>query len=150
MIPVMEKIRADYRPQVSFLPISKFEAQYREGGVNRYCRYMDRDLVKQSFQYTAGPKEAADWLASLDTRYVVPYATFTLSRWDTPQPSLDFYRVLRARGLQRRFYPLRPLDSLKASEVNGQEWVGRRQALLAWLWIGRSVRDLRRRLRGAA
>jgi len=146
MIPVMEKIRADYRPQVSFLPISKFEAQYRDGGVNRYCRYMDRDLVKQSFQYTAGPKEAADWLASLDTRYVVPYATFTLSRWDTPQPSLDFYRVLRARGLQRRFYPLRPLDSLKASEVNGRERVGRRQALLAWLRIGRSVRDLRRRL----
>jgi L-ascorbate metabolism protein UlaG (beta-lactamase superfamily) len=146
MIPVMEKIRADYQPQVSFLPISKFEAQYREGGVNRFCRYMDRELVKQSFQYTAGPEEAADWLASLDTRYVVPYATFTLSRWDTPRPSLDFYRVLRARGLQRRLYPLRPLDSLEAAEVNSGMSVGRRQALLAWLRLGRSLRDLRKRL----
>jgi hypothetical protein len=111
---------------------------------------MDRDLIKQSFQYTAGPKEAADWLASLDTRYVVPYATFTLGRWDTPQPSLDFYRVLRARGLQGRFYPLRTLDSIEASEVNGRGRVGRRQALLAWLRIGRSLRDLRRRFRAAA
>jgi hypothetical protein len=111
---------------------------------------MDRDLVKQSFQYTAGPDEAADWLASLDTRYVVPYATFTFSRWDTPKPSLDFYRVLRGRGLQSRFYPLRPLDSLEASEVSGGASVARRQALLAWLRLGRSLRDLRKRLRAAA
>jgi len=150
MIPVMEKIRADYHPQVSFLPISKFEAHYREGGVNRYCRYMDRDLVKQSFQYTAGPDEAADWLAALDTRYVVPYATFTFSRWDTPKPSLDFYRVLCGRGLQRRFYPLRPLDSIEASELKGGASVARRQALLGWLRLGRSLRDLRKRLRATA
>jgi L-ascorbate metabolism protein UlaG (beta-lactamase superfamily) len=150
MIPVMEKIRADYRPQVSFLPISKFETQYRDGGVNKFCRYMDRELVKQSFQYTAGPKEAADWLASLDSRYAVPYATFTLSRWGTPQASLDFYRTLRARGLESRFYPLRPLDSLEASELNGGGWTAvRRQALVAWLRLGRSLRDLRKRLRAA-
>ena len=150
MMPVMEKIRADYRPQVSFLPISKFEAQYRYGGANGFCHYLDRERVKQSFQYTAGPKEAVDWLAALDTRYVVPYATFTLSRWDTPQASLDFYRMLRARGLDSRFYPLRPLDSLEMSEVNGGTSEARRQALLAWLRIGRSLRDLRRRLRRAA
>jgi L-ascorbate metabolism protein UlaG (beta-lactamase superfamily) len=150
MTPVLEKIRADYQPQVSFLPISKFEGRYREGGVNRFCRYMDRDLVKESFQYTAGPKEAADWLVSLGSPYVVPYATFTLSRWDTPQPSLDFYRVLRALGLESRFYPLRPLDSLEAAELNGAASTARRHALLAWLKIDRSLRNFRKRHGAAA
>jgi len=150
MMPVMEKIRTEYRPQVSFLPISKFEAQYRYGGANGFCHYLDRERVKQSFQYTAGPKEATDWLVALDTQYVVPYATFTLSRWDTPQASLDFYRLLRARGLDGRFYPLRPFDSLEVPGVNGGNSEVRRQALLAWLRIGRSLRDVRRRLRRAA
>jgi len=151
MTPVMEKIRADYRPQVSFLPISKFEAQYRYGGANGFCQHLDRERVKQSFQYTAGPEEAVDWLASLDSRYVVPYATFTLSRWDTPRPSLDFYRILRDRGLDGRFFPLRPLDSLEAPEVIGDGWSEpRRQALVAWLRFGRSLRDLRSRVRRAA
>jgi L-ascorbate metabolism protein UlaG (beta-lactamase superfamily) len=150
MTPVMEKIRTEYRPQVSFLPISKFEAQYRYGGANGFCHYLDRERVKQSFQYTAGPKEATDWLVALDTHYVVPYATFTLSRWDTPQASVDFYRLLRARGLEGRFYPLRPFDSLEVPEVNGGNSEVRRQALLAWLRIGRSLRDLRQRLRRAA
>jgi L-ascorbate metabolism protein UlaG (beta-lactamase superfamily) len=151
MTPVMEKIRADYRPQVSFLPISKFQAEYRYGGANGFCQYLDRERVRQSFQYTAGPEEAADWLASLDTRYVVPYATFTFSRWDTPRASLDFYRILQGRGLDGRFYPLRPLDSLEAPEVNEAGWAApRRQALVAWLKVGRSLRDLRSRLRRAA
>ena len=149
MIPVMNRIRTEYQPEVSFLPISKFEAEYRYGGANGFCRYMDRQRVKESFQYTAGPKEAVDWLAALDTRYVVPYATFTLSRWDTPQSSLDFYQLLRRCGLEDRFYPLRPLDSLEASELNGGSET-RRRTLLAWLRLGRSLRDLRKRLRRAA
>jgi len=150
MIPVLEKIRSDYRPQVSFLPISKYVTDYRRGGVNRFCRYMDRDRVKESFQYTAGPQEGADWLAALDSRYAVPYATFTTSRWSTPQASLEFYRILRARGLANRLYPLRPLDSLDASELSGGWAVARRRALLGWLRIGHSLREMRRRFRRSA
>jgi hypothetical protein len=63
---------------------------------------------------------------------------------------VDFYRLLRARGLEGRFYPLRPFDSLEVPEVNGGNSEVRRQALLAWLRIGRSLRDLRQRLRRAA
>ena len=149
-----------YRPDVAFLPISKWICHYREGGVNGFCRYLDQDTLEQSFQYTAGSADAADWALHLGAPTVVPYATFTFARGKIPPEVVQFARELRRRGIGRRFYPMRPLDSLTAADLSeGLSARSRQWRLVAWsrgvgglhrigrrAAVGRTYRYLRRKL----
>jgi L-ascorbate metabolism protein UlaG (beta-lactamase superfamily) len=147
MKPVMEKIRDRHQPVMAFLPVSKMVYEYRHGGVNGFCRYVDERLLDQSFQYTAGAEDAARWLAVLGARWVAPYATFNFPRWYTPKVVSDLGRELRRAGLGERLYPMRPLDSLGPSDLNGGlSSKLRRHALVAWFHIGGAVSRLDRRL----
>ncbi len=128
-VDLMEEIRERYRPQIVFLPISKSVFSYRYGGANGFCRYLDQELVTQSFQYTAGPEEAAEWVSRLDAPLVTPYAIFTFSRWSMPPVVAQFHDALRARGLGERLYPLRPLDSLGLPALAGAPPAGRNAAV---------------------
>ena len=56
MKPVVERVGQAYRPDVAFLPVSKWICHYKSGGVNGFCRYLDQERLEQSFQYTAGPR----------------------------------------------------------------------------------------------
>jgi L-ascorbate metabolism protein UlaG (beta-lactamase superfamily) len=160
MGPELERVGRTYRPNVAFLPISKWICHYREGGVNGFCRYLDQDRLEQSFQYTAGPAEAADWSLCLGAPTVVPYATFTFGRGKIPPEVTQFARELRRRGIGRRFYPMRPLDSLTAADL-GEGLIARSRQwrLIAWsrgvgglyrigrrAAVGRTYRNLRRKL----
>lgn len=147
MRPVLEKVRQMYQPDIAFLPVSKMMYQYKHGGVNGFCRYLDRSLLNERFQYTAGPEDAAEWLAVLNAKWVVPYATFTFSRWATPLAVSRFWKALRPFRLDRCLYPLRPLDSLEPSDLNGvPSSMMRRWTILAWFRIGGIWRVLLRRL----
>ncbi|HZS52172.1 MAG TPA: MBL fold metallo-hydrolase [Bryobacterales bacterium] len=128
-VDLMEEIRERYQPQIAFLPISKSVFSYRYGGANGFCRYLDQELVTQSFQYTAGPEEAAEWVSRLRAPVVAPYAIFTFSRWSMPAVVAQFHDALRARGLGERLYPLRPLDSLDLSALAGSRPAGRSAAV---------------------
>ncbi|MGH6689749.1 MAG: MBL fold metallo-hydrolase [Gammaproteobacteria bacterium] len=143
MTPVLERVKCVYRPDVAFLPVSRMVFTYRGGGVNAFCRYLDRGLLGRSFQYTAGPEQAAAWAAVLDARWIVPYATFTFPRRDAPEGVARFASALRSMGLGRRLYPLRPLDALPAlgrrrdprSEI-------RRWTAVAWYRVWTCLRHL--------
>jgi L-ascorbate metabolism protein UlaG (beta-lactamase superfamily) len=160
MGPELERVGRTYRPDVAFLPISKWICHYREGGVNGFCRYLDQDTLEQSFQYTACPADAADWALLLGAPTVVPYATFTFARGKIPPEVVQFARELRWRGIGRRFYPMRPLDSLTAADLGeGLSARSRQWRLVAWsrgvgglyrigrrAAVGRTYRYLRRKL----
>jgi L-ascorbate metabolism protein UlaG (beta-lactamase superfamily) len=151
MEPILEEVARRYRPDIAFLPISKAVLAYRYGGNNNFCRYLDRRLLDRSFQYTAGPEDTARLAQVLDPRLIVPYATFTLARWDTPQSLAHFRRELRARHLDGRLHPLRPLDSLDASAARRSWWRRRRRYALVLLFRAAPVVDaVRRAFRRAA
>ena len=136
MDAVMAEVRRRYAPDIAFLPISKMVYSYRWGGNNSFCRYLDRRLVDQFFEYTGGPEDAAAWTETLQPKVVVPYATFTLQRWATPESVVAFGRALDARGLGDRLHPLRPLDSLDASDLEGPEARLRRRAAMTLFRVG--------------
>ncbi len=133
MRPVLEQVGRLYRPDVAFLPVSRVVYHYKHGGVNAFCRYLDRSRLDASFQYTAGPDDAAAWSALLGARAVTPYAMFTFSRWACPRQMKEVGNVLRERNLGDRFYPLRPLDSLAPIDLAGAKATARRRMLVAWL-----------------
>jgi L-ascorbate metabolism protein UlaG (beta-lactamase superfamily) len=133
MRSVLERVARLYSPDVAFLPVSKWICHYRSGGVNGFCRYLDQEMLDQSFQYTASPADAADWSLLLGAQVLVPYATFTFARWKIPPEAVQFGSELRRRGIGSRFYPLRPLDSLTATDMgDGLRSRSRRWALVAW------------------
>jgi L-ascorbate metabolism protein UlaG (beta-lactamase superfamily) len=72
MRPVLERVGRLYSPDVAFLPVSKWICHYRSGGVNGFCRYLDQEMLDQSFQYTASPADAADWSLLLGAQVLVP------------------------------------------------------------------------------
>ena len=150
MLPVVDAVRRRYRPDVAFLPIAKAVVAYRQGGSNNFCRYLDRQLLDESFQYTAGPADAARLACALDPALVVPYASFTLSRWDAPRAIGEFRRELRDRGVGERLHPLRPLESLVPSESR-RPWRRTRVRAAVSLSAARRVLDaLRPRVRRTA
>jgi hypothetical protein len=117
METVMERVERDYHPDVAFLPVSRVVYTYRNGGQNEFCGYVNEDLVGASFQYTAGPKESAQWSRSIGARLLVPYATFEFTRWaDYPQV-MQFGAALKEIGTGDRFFPLRPLDSISMPDL---------------------------------
>jgi hypothetical protein len=133
MGPVLERVGRLYHPDVAFLPVTKWICHYKYGGVNAFCRYLDQDLFKRSFQYVAGPEDAAEWSLLLGSPVVVPYATFTFSGWKITPETVQFRGALARRGIGSRFFPMRPLDSLAANDLG--DWPhlrSRRWALMAW------------------
>jgi L-ascorbate metabolism protein UlaG (beta-lactamase superfamily) len=156
MHDVLQRVRNEYHPSVAFLPISRMWYSYKHGGVNGFCRYVDTALLNEEFQYTAGPEEAAEWVRVLDVSTVVPYATFTFS----PLSMLDltnenefarvneFATALNQKGLGATLLPLRPLDALDLSDLDGSAHAAKRRRLLcAWHRIGAQVSGLNRGLR---
>jgi L-ascorbate metabolism protein UlaG (beta-lactamase superfamily) len=122
MTGVLENVRDLYHPQIAFLPISKMEYRYADGGVNGFCRYLDSERVKQSYQYTASPEDAAGWVDLLGAPYAAPYATFTFSRWQSPVEMSRFHRALQSRGLGHRFYPFSSMDGVSLSDLDGSSF----------------------------
>jgi hypothetical protein len=119
MTGVLEKVRELYQPQIAFVPISRMEYRYADGGVNGFCRYLDSNLLPQSFQYTASADDAAEWVALLGAPYAAPYATFTFSRWQSPAEVSRFCRALQSRGLGNRFCPFSSMDGVSLSDLDG-------------------------------
>ncbi len=142
MRPVVEEVGRRYRPDVAFVPISKWTCYYRSGGVNAFCRYIDQDMIERSFQYTAGPDEAAEWVGLLGARIAVPYATFTFARSKVTPETLQFRLELNRRGIGERFYPMAPLDSLTAADLGkGLRERSRRWRRVVW---SRAVSEVNR------
>ena len=117
MEPVMADVARRYSPDVAFLPISEVKASYRDGGVSGFCRFLDRERLGQTFQYTSGPEDSARWAELLGSPLVVPYAGFALGRWEYPDALAAFRRALQSRGLEGRLQPLRPLDSVTQADL---------------------------------
>jgi hypothetical protein len=165
MKPVLERIRDEFRPDVAALPVSRMVFQYRHGGVNSFCREISPTLLEESYQYTAGPEDAAEWAKTLGARWVFGYATFVFGSWSVPPVLQQFRLALRAAGIERALLPLRPFDSIDLP-VESNSLAPRRRLLLtslrlADLWqrtdqrlsrfaIYRGVRRIFRRLLPAA
>jgi L-ascorbate metabolism protein UlaG (beta-lactamase superfamily) len=133
MRPIVERVGQMYRPDAAFLPVSRWICHYKFGGVNAFCRYLNQEMLEQSFQYTGGPEDAADWSVLLRAPTVVPYATFTFERAKILPEIVQFGQELHRHGIGRRFYPMRPLDSLTAADLgNGVQARSRRWRLVAW------------------
>jgi L-ascorbate metabolism protein UlaG (beta-lactamase superfamily) len=148
MNSVLARVRDEYRPSVAFLPISRMIYRYKHGGVNGFCRYIDDLLLNQEFQYTAGPEEAAEWVRLLGVSTVVPYATFTFSPHATSDQLDGFAAALNDRGLVGTLLPLRPMDSLDLSDLNGSFRAALRRRLLCdWHRAGARLSEMDRRLR---
>ncbi len=133
MQTVIERVEREYHPDVAFLPVSRVVYSYRDGGNNEFCRHVNEDLLGASFQYTAGPQEAAQWSRSIGARLLVPYATFEFTRWaDYPQV-MRFGAALKEIGAGDRFFPLRPLDSISTPDLKRAiRSRARRNALMSW------------------
>ena len=133
MRPVLEQVEREYRPDVVFLPVSRVVYHYREGSLNQFCRYVDEGLVAASFQYTAGPGEAAQWSQALSAGLIVPYATFGFTRWADRAQVMEFGAAMKDLGAGDRFFPLRPLDSIGSADLKrAVRSRARRQLLLSW------------------
>jgi len=133
MQPVLERVEREYRSDVVFLPVSRVVYHYREGSLNQFCCYVDEDLVPASFQYTAGPEEAAQWSRSMGAGLLVPYATFGFTRWADRAQVMQFGAALKEIGAGDRFYPLRPLDSIATPDLErAVQSRARRRLLLSW------------------
>src|SRR5262249_12108437 len=92
--------------------------------------------LEQSVQYTAGPEDAAEWVALLNPCVVAPYATFNFSRWSMAPEVLPFHRALQGRGLGARLMPLRPFEAIEAGEWDRKAvFAFRRNAHLAWSYL---------------
>jgi hypothetical protein len=118
MREVVERVAA-YKPDVAFLPVSQMTYRYRWGGVNAFCRHLDRTLLERTFQYTAGPDYAGELATACGAKHVVPYATFSFSRLETTSEDMRFGSVLRSRALAKSHYPLRPLESITPADLRG-------------------------------
>lgn len=130
---VIDQVEREYHPDVVFLPVSRVVYYYRDGSLNQFCRYVDEDLVSASFQYTAGPEEAAQWSQAMGAGLIVPYATFGFTRWADRAQVLQFGTAMKALGAGDRFFPLRPLDSISAPDLaRAPQSRARRQLLLSW------------------
>ena len=148
MREALTRVREEYRPTVAFLPISRMVYTYRNGGVNGFCRYMDTLLLDQSFQYTAGPAEATEWVRELGVSTVVPYATFTFSPRATPGEVAEFAQALDRAGLGPHLLPLATLSAVEPGDLDGSARAfRRRRALRRWFTIGARASRLDRRLR---
>ena len=149
MPPVLERVRREYAPDVAFLPISRMIYDYRTGGVNGFCRYLDGRLYGRSFQYTAAPEDAARWVEILQPKWVCPYAIFAFPRWSVNPEVGQFARALRKMGLEDRLFPLHPLDRIDSDALgDGTRSRLRRRLRLEWYRLGdlllRQDRGLRR------
>jgi len=144
----LARVRDEHKPTVAFLPISRMVYAYRDGGVNGFCRYMDTSLLDQSFQYTAGPSEAAEWVRELGVSTVVPYATFTFNPRATPGEVVDFAQALDRAGLGAHLLPLATLGAVEPSDLDGSaRALRRRRSLRRWFTTGASASRLDRRLK---
>jgi L-ascorbate metabolism protein UlaG (beta-lactamase superfamily) len=147
MHDVLLKVRKEYQPSVAFLPISRMVYRYDHGGINGFCRYVDTAILNKDFQYTAGPDEAAEWVRLLGASTVVPYATFTFSRRAAPKQTNEFFSALNKRGLGSTLLPLRPLDALDPSDLNGSARAARRRRRLrSWFQVGARASAMDQRL----
>jgi L-ascorbate metabolism protein UlaG (beta-lactamase superfamily) len=148
MLPVLERVKKDYAPDLAFLPISQMVYAWKDGGVNGFCRYVDTGLLERSFQYTAGPDQAADWVKTLGVRTVSPYATF-IFKSTSPSPEVPvFHASLSRLGLEATLFPLRPLDALEPQDLAGGAASDlRRRMLLNWYRVGVGAHRLDRKLR---
>jgi L-ascorbate metabolism protein UlaG (beta-lactamase superfamily) len=147
MTGVLEKVRELYHPQIAFLPVSRMEYTYADGGVNGFCRHMNSERVTQSFQYTASADDAAEWVRLLGAPYAAPYATFTFSRWQLPAEVSRFHRALQSRGLGHRFYPFSSLDGVSLSDLDGSYYSRIRRGWAVALCRARgAIHQLDRRL----
>jgi L-ascorbate metabolism protein UlaG (beta-lactamase superfamily) len=132
MEDVLRRVRAEIRPDIAFLPISRMIYSYRTGGVNGFCERLDAKKLDESMQYTAGPEDAARWASILGPKWVVPYATFTFSGWATAALLSEFQRALDREGIAETHFPLRPGDSLSAEDlVSPMRAEARRRIMLA-------------------
>ena len=131
MRQVVERVAA-YKPDVAFLPVSRMIYKYGWGGVNSFCRYLDRTLLDRWFQYTAGPDYAAELAAASGARYAVPYATFTFSRFAAAPEEMQFGAVLRGRSRAESFYPLQPMDSIALADLRDGMRSSVRRRKLVW------------------
>ena len=148
MLPVLERVKKDYAPDLAFLPISQMVYAWKDGGVNGFCRYVDTELLERSFQYTAGPDQAADWVKALGVKTVSPYATF-IFKSTSPSPEVPVFHASLSRiGLESSLFPLRPLDALEPQDlVGGAAADLRRRMLLNWYRVGVSAHRLDRKFR---
>jgi L-ascorbate metabolism protein UlaG (beta-lactamase superfamily) len=134
MRAVLERVRREYQPTLAFLPVSQMTYSYVHGGVNGFCRRIDTSLLDKSFQYTAGPETAVEWVRLLDARWVVPYATFTFNKITASHEARRFADEMAKARLTDRLVALRPLDSLEPSDLNGGGRSAlRRKFLGGWL-----------------
>ena len=148
MREALARVRTEHQPTVAFLPISRMVYAYRDGGVNGFCRYMDTRLLDQSFQYTAGPNEAAEWVRELGVSTVVPYATFTFNPRATPGEVADFAQALDRSGLGSHLLPLATLGAVEPGDLDGSaRALRRRRSLRRWFSTGASASRLDRRLK---
>jgi len=145
MIPVLEKVREQYRPVLAFLPVSKMTYRYEWGGVNGFCRYLDTTLLDQSFQYTASAEDAAEWVKALRPKWVSPYATFNFAPWSTPPEVPQFEEALTRANLEKHLYPVRPFEYLEASDFAATKEMKRR-ALVRWFQVGSAIRKYDKRM----
>lgn len=125
----LERVRRDYRPSVAFLPISRMTYAYATGGVNGFCREVDTSIVRNEFQYTAGPGDAVEWVRLLDAAVVAPYATFTFDRWPALELA-EFAQLMGQAGLGDRLALLRPLDPLEPNDLIADGSAFRRRRFL--------------------
>ena len=161
MRPIVKRVGQTYRPDVAFLPVSKWICHYKFGGVNAFCRYLNQEMLEQSFQYTARSGRCgrlviiagrSDGRALCDLHF--------RTRKDSAR-NRAVRQELHRRGIGRRFYPMRPLDSLTAADLGGGVQArSRRWRLVAWsrgvggiyrlgrrAGVGRMYRYLRHKLR---
>jgi len=61
---------------------------------------------------------------------VAPYATFTFSRFPAPIQFAAFAAALQGRKLSAALLPLRPLDALDLSDLDGSAHAARRRRQL--------------------
>jgi L-ascorbate metabolism protein UlaG (beta-lactamase superfamily) len=148
MIPVLQRIREEHKPDVAFLPVSKMIYYYKWGGVNGFCSHLDNTLLDQSFQYTASADDAAHWVEVLKPQIVSPYATFNFAPWSTPREVSLFAKALQARGLGHLLYPVRTLQGVSASELASKSasMALRRKALIQWFHLGAAIKRWDRKL----
>ncbi len=148
MPAALARVRDEHRPTVAFLPISRMEYSVADGGVNGFCRYVDTTMLGKSFQYTAGPNEATQWVRELDVQTVVPYATFTFSPRATPGEVADLLTELRAAGLADRLLPLPTQSAVEPTDLDGSSRaMRRRRGLQQWFATGAKVSRVDRRLK---
>jgi len=148
---VLAEVRERHRPDWAFLPISCMTYPMRGGGVNGFCRVLDRDRAGMEFQYTAGPVEAAEWCRILAPRICVPYASFTFGSLDHAPGLRAFHGRLVGMGLSRILWPLRPGQRLLPDDPVSlrREFMRRADVALAWVdtWARAILTGARSRLR---